>query len=55
MDPFIAYLLIKQIETDNKKALDRSQKNTVGKEQRNKNCFRCGQNPCWCQCLGVDN
>jgi len=59
MDPFIAYLLIKQIEKDNKIALDQSQKNTVKntvkKEQQKNNCSRCGQNYYWCQCLAVDN
>ena len=55
MDPFIAYLLIKQIETDNK-AFDRSQKNTAKKERQIKNnCLRCGQNPYWCQCLITNN
>jgi len=55
MDPFIAYLLIKQIETDNK-AFDRSQKNTDRKARQIKtNCFRCGQNPYWCQCLITNN
>ena len=50
MDPFTAYLLIKQIKEDNK-TLNQSQTKIVQKEQQNKNCVRCGQNPYWCQCL----
>jgi len=53
MDPFIVYLLIKQIETDNKKIFNQSQKKIVKKNQQIKNCVRCGQIPYWCQCLGV--
>jgi len=56
MDPFIAYLLIKQIETDNKKTLVPKQKDTAKKERHiKKNCLRCGQNPYWCQCLITNN
>ena len=56
MDPFIAYLLIKRIEKDNKIALIKSHKNIAEKERQIKNnCLRCGQNPYWCQCLDVDN
>ena len=56
MDQFIAHLLIKQIEKDNKIASALNQKNTVKKEYQIKNnCFRCGQNSYWCQCDTIDN
>ena len=54
MDPFTAFRLIKQIEKDNKKIINQSQKKTFKKEQQN-NCSRCGQNSYWCQCPITNN
>ena len=58
MDPFIAYLLIQQIEKENhittklnSTKMDTIQKDTIQKDTiKNKNCTYCGQYPIWCQC-----
>jgi len=47
MDPFIAYLLIKQIKEE-KTIVDQKKKN--GYKELGNTCARCGQNPYWCQC-----
>ena len=59
MDPFIAYLLIQQIEKENhitmklnSTKMDTIQKDTIQKDTiKNKNCTYCGQYPIWCQCV----
>ena len=63
MDPFIAHLLIQQIEKENhittklnSTKMDTIQKDTIQKDTiqkdtiKNKNCTYCGQYPIWCQC-----
>jgi len=56
MDPFIAYLLIKNLEKEkiNMKLNNLKQNNieqTIIKEKPLYNCTRCGQYPVWCRCV----
>ena len=55
MDPFIAYLLIKNLERNHDKT--KFKKVNIKAEEKYKinnkinNCVRCGQYPVWCRCV----
>ena len=55
MDPFIAYLLIKNLEKEkiNMKLNNLDKKNLENEKHRKNisNCPRCGQYPIWCRCV----
>lgn len=56
MDPFIAYLLIKNLEKEKINMKLNNLKNNNLEQDTNKNktiinCSRCGQYPIWCRCV----
>lgn len=57
MDPVIAYLLIRNIEKEEKVKNEKNRENNIPLVSREENrnidkipCSRCGQNTYWCQC-----
>jgi hypothetical protein len=55
MDPFIAYLLIKNLENKKEKKIKypvkNIQKNNDQYNKINNYCTYCGQYPIWCRCV----